>query len=130
LPARSSAPAPLTSRPFRRLQIVTILIACAAAFVPQAALSIGGPARKSLAPLAIGPRQETAVIALGGRISVLGGFDRHNRVVDTWQTLPPMLTPRHGTAGAAVGDKVYVPGGATREGFGATAINESFDPSS
>src|SRR5262245_59496532 len=73
-PARSSAPVPLTSRPRRRLQILALLIACATAFVLQVATSIGAPGWKSLAPLAAGPRQETAVVALGGRIYVLGGF--------------------------------------------------------
>jgi len=47
---------------------------------------------------------------------------------DTWETLEPMLTPRHGTGGAAVENVLYVPGGATQQGFGAVATNESFGP--
>ena len=37
-----------------------------------------------------------------------------------------MRTGRHGIGAAVVGNRLYVPGGATHEGFGAVAVNESF----
>ena len=49
---------------------------------------------------------------------------------DEWTPLPPMQTGRHGIYAAALGNVVYLPGGATRAGLGATAVNEAyvFDP--
>jgi len=47
---------------------------------------------------------------------------------DSWQSLEPMLTPRHGTGGASLGGIFYVPGGATRQGYGAVDTNESYTP--
>ena len=38
----------------------------------------------------------------------------------------PMRTARHGIGAAVVGALLVVPGGATREGFGAVDVNESF----
>ena len=43
-----------------------------------------------------------------------------------WRSETSMRTGRHGIGAAAVGNRVYVPGGATHEGFGAVAVNESF----
>jgi len=37
-----------------------------------------------------------------------------------------MHTPRHGIGAATIDNRVFVPGGATRQGFGAVAVNESF----
>jgi len=45
---------------------------------------------------------------------------------DEWTTLSDMRTPRHGTGGAGYSGRLYVPGGATRQGFGATAVNEAY----
>jgi N-acetylneuraminic acid mutarotase len=77
--------------------------------------------------------------AIDGRIHIVGGegnraaangiFDQHEAydvAADTWTTLEPMRTPRHGTGAAAIDGVLYVPGGATREGFGAVATNEAF----
>jgi N-acetylneuraminic acid mutarotase len=47
---------------------------------------------------------------------------------NTWTALPSMATPRHGM-GAAVADGVfYVPGGATKEAFGAVDTHELLRP--
>jgi N-acetylneuraminic acid mutarotase len=136
-PARSSAPAPPTSRPRRRLQILSLLVACTAAFVLQVAASIGAPAWKSLAPLAAGPRQETAVVALGGRIYVLGGFDRQNRVVDIveaydptrdrWEARKPLPMPLHHANAAVVSNKLYVVGALTGMDFRAVGVAYEYD---
>jgi N-acetylneuraminic acid mutarotase len=45
---------------------------------------------------------------------------------DTWQSLAPMPTPRHGVGAVAVGDRIFIPGGATVQGFGATAAHEVY----
>lgn len=47
---------------------------------------------------------------------------------DRWDALPPMPTPRHGMGGAVSGGVFYVPGGATREGFGAVDTHEILRP--
>ncbi len=78
---------------------------------------------------------------LGGRFYVMGGegnaavasgvFDRvesYDPRSDTWAVHAPMRTPRHGTGAAAVGARIFVPGGAARQGFGATDIHEAFTP--
>jgi len=49
-----------------------------------------------------GPRQETAVVALGDEVYLIGGF------------------------AAGVGDRLYVPGGADQQAFGAVDTNEVF----
>jgi N-acetylneuraminic acid mutarotase len=58
------------------------------------------------------------------------GVFPHNQVYDarsdSWATLAPMPTPRHGIGAAAIGDRIFVPGGATVQGFGATAAHEVY----
>lgn len=88
------------------------------------------------------PRAGSAAGVVAGRIIVVGGegnarrpdgvfveAEAYDPAADVWRPLPPMLTPRHGTGAAALGPKLYVPGGATRQGFGAVATNEALDPS-
>lgn len=41
-----------------------------------------------------------------------------------WSTLPEMKTPRHGTGGAVWNGVLYVPGGATKQAFGAVDTHE------
>lgn len=86
-------------------------------------------------------RAGTAAAAIGKRIFVAGGEgnpnvstgvfpdnEAYDPAKDSWERLKPMLTPRHGTGGAALNDLFYVPGGATRQGFGAVDTNEAFRP--
>src|SRR5690349_23633942 len=52
------------------------------------------PTRRSsdlAAPLAAGPRQETAVVAVAGEIYVIGGFDEQSRVVADVEAFDPAL---------------------------------------
>lgn len=85
------------------------------------------------------PRAGTAGAVLADRILVAGGEgnpedpkgifaenEGYDPAGDTWTTLAPMLTPRHGTGGASIEGVFFVPGGATRQGFGAVATNESY----
>ncbi len=87
------------------------------------------------------PRAGTAGALVGNRILVAGGegnpndpsgvfpeTEAYDPAQDAWQKLEPMLTPRHGTGGAVLKGVFYVPGGATLEGFGPVATNESFGP--
>src|SRR5262245_61562157 len=137
-PARSCAPAPRTSRSHRPLRILTVLFGCAAALALHVAASTGAPAWRSLAPLAAGPRQETAVVALGDRIYVLGGFDRQNRVVDIveaydpvrdrWEARKPLPMPLHHANSAVVGGRLYVVGALTGMDFRAVGATYHYDP--
>jgi N-acetylneuraminic acid mutarotase len=69
---------------------------------------------------------------LDGKIAVVGGegndddpsgvfpqTELYDPATDEWTALPDMPTPRHGMGAAAVDGALYVPGGATRETFGA-----------
>jgi hypothetical protein len=52
--------------------------------------------------------------------------EAYDPVTNTWRSLQPMMTPRHGINAAVIENHIYLPGGATRQGFGAVAINEVF----
>ncbi len=52
----------------------------------------------------------------------------YDPATDGWDALEAMITPRHGTGGAALNGVFYVPGGATREGFGAVDNHEAYSP--
>ncbi|MEW5854417.1 MAG: kelch repeat-containing protein [Myxococcota bacterium] len=90
------------------------------------------------ADMANGPRQETAVAALGGEIYVVGGFDEANAVVadveaydpatDTWRTIAPLPEPLHHCNAAAVDGRLYVVGCLGGGNFGATGITLEYDP--
>ena len=84
-------------------------------------------------------RGGVAAAELLGRLVVLGGegnaadpagvfhqTESYLPSADAWQSHTPMQTARHGIGAAAVGSSLFVPGGATRAGFGAVAVNESF----
>jgi N-acetylneuraminic acid mutarotase len=98
--------------------------------------STGSWSRRADIPTA---RGGVAAGALSGRLVVLGGegnsddpagifhqVESYDPSSDSWRADPPMKTGRHGIGAAVVGDRLYVPGGATREGFGAVTTNESF----
>lgn len=87
------------------------------------------------------PRGGCMGAAVNGVIHVVGGegnravtsgvFDQHESydpATDTWTTRERMRTPRHGSGAIGFNGLLYVPGGATAEGFGAVATNESFTP--
>lgn len=72
-----------------------------------------------LAPLAGGPRQETAVAVLGGKIYLLGGFtlgglsaavEVYDPATDTWTDAAPLPATMHHVNAAVVGDTLYVLG--------------------
>lgn len=75
---------------------------------------------RTLAPLAAGPRQETAVVALDGEIYVIGGFDASRRIVptveaydperDRWRPVADLPEPLHHANAAVAGGKIYVVG--------------------
>jgi N-acetylneuraminic acid mutarotase len=73
-----------------------------------------------------------------GRIVVIGGegngsapsgvfpqAEIYTLASDRWDSLPDMPTPRHGMGGAAWDGVMYVPGGATKQGFGAVDDHEA-----
>jgi N-acetylneuraminic acid mutarotase len=73
-----------------------------------------------LTPLADGPRQETAVVALRGEVVVMGGFNGLGAVVpvveaydpvdDRWRRLADLPTPVHHANAAVVDGKIVVAG--------------------
>lgn len=86
-------------------------------------------------------RGGTACGVFDDRIIVVGGegnpatpsrvfseVEQYTVSTDTWTTLEPMTTPRHGMGAAVLGGAFYVPGGATKEGFGAVDTHEVFRP--
>ncbi len=86
-------------------------------------------------------RGGTACGVVDGRLIVLGGegnpatatrvfaeVEAYTPATHAWATLPPMPTPRHGLGAAVWAGRLYVPGGATRDGFGAVADHEILTP--
>lgn len=86
-------------------------------------------------------RGGTACGVIDDRLIVVGGegnptaasgvypqVEAYAASTNTWSTLAPMPTPRHGMGAAAIDGKVHVPGGATRQGFGAVATYEVLTP--
>jgi N-acetylneuraminic acid mutarotase len=112
---------------------ITGLISRVAAFDP----AMGSWSER--APM-ITPRGGAAAAVVRDRIVVAGGegnpavssgvFAQVEVFIpasNTWLSLPNMRTPRHGTGGASIGNTFYVPGGASRQAFGAAAEVESID---
>lgn len=86
-------------------------------------------------------RGGTACGVLGDRIIVVGGegnpdaplgvfaeVEGYDAVLDRWDPLRPMVTPRHGMGAAAWDGALYVPGGASRQTFGAVDTHEILRP--
>jgi N-acetylneuraminic acid mutarotase len=87
------------------------------------------------------PRGGTACGVIDGRLVVVGGegnpavpsgvfpqAEAFTAATNSWESLAPMAVPRHGMGAAASGERLYVPGGATRETFGAVDVHEVFTP--
>lgn len=82
--------------------------------------AVGLGAWLPLAPLGAGPRQETAVVALGGEIYVVGGFDAagtfgpvveaYDPHLDRWRRVADVPVRLHHANAAAVGGRLYVLG--------------------
>jgi N-acetylneuraminic acid mutarotase len=94
----------------------------------------------SLPPLAGGPRQETGVAALDGKIYVVGGFNLAGVIVPivesydpasrTWSTVAPVPRAMHHANTAAVGGKLYVVGALVDATFRAIGDVYAYDPAS
>jgi len=87
------------------------------------------------------PRSHFGIAAAGDKIYVIGGISASGVPLATveaytlpasgsdqgsWQTLPPMPTPRTGLAAVAVGGKIYAVGGSNYDGYLRTV--EEYDP--
>jgi N-acetylneuraminic acid mutarotase len=98
----------------------------------------GASGWETLASLPAGPRQETAVVAQGGKVYVLGGFDEKGEVVtdviaydpdaDAWATATPLPKSLHHINAAVVGETIYVAGALQGINFAATGAVYAFDP--
>ncbi len=110
-----------------------VLILTMAIQSPVATISAADGAWISLAPMP-DPRQEVGVAELNGKIYVVGGLPRTNRVqqydpaTSSWKSVAPL--PIDGgvdhTAAASVGGKLYVMGGNTSSG--PTSALFEYDP--
>jgi hypothetical protein len=93
---------------------------------PIAPLGEGGT-WTTAAPLGEGPRQETAVLAHGGEVLVLGGFvaglgttgalEAYDPVRDAWRSLAPLPIAAHHVNAALHDDALYAIGSLTGTGF-------------
>jgi N-acetylneuraminic acid mutarotase len=111
---------------------------------PDRAIDSGAPDGPGgwtvLPPLAGGPRQETGVAALDGKIYVVGGFNGAGVVVSTveaydpalrmWSTVAPFPRVLHHANTAAVGGKLYVVGMLADGAFRAIGDVYVYDPAS
>lgn len=98
----------------------------------QAAPWASGPA------LPLGATQETAVVGLGGKVYVLGGFNGGLGVIDAvqifdvasceWSVGPALPAPAHHINAAVVGDTIYVAGALSGDSFTATGDTWSWAP--
>ena len=125
------------SAPIPALALATVLIACGSnATAPDAPTDAAAPSCTPGTPwasaptLARGPTQETAVVAVGTDVYVLGGFDEDAadldavQVFDTaacaWRVGPPLPVALHHANAAVIDGTIYVAG--ALQGLGFTAI--------
>ena len=57
---------------------------------------------------------------------IFSEVEAYEPATDSWTRLPPMQTGRHGIYAAVIGNVIYLPGGATQQGFGATAVHDAY----
>jgi N-acetylneuraminic acid mutarotase len=84
------------------------------------------------------PQQEVAVVALGGKVYVIGGFDASSQptaavnVYDptskTWAAAAPLPRPLHHVNAAVVGERIYVVGALESVAFTAVGTTLAYDP--
>ena len=96
-----------------------------------------GPGWTAAPPVLGGPVQETAAVALDGKIYVIGGFDATPAIVDkvrvfdtatcAWSEGPPLPRPVHHANAAVLAGTIYVLG-AMVEGFTAIGDVWAFTP--
>jgi N-acetylneuraminic acid mutarotase len=115
-------------------------LTCAACGGDPAAPAVEGPAAgwATLAPLAGGPRQETAVVTFEERVAVLGGFNGTGQVVtdvelydpaaDAWTAGTPLPESMHHANIVVAGGRLYVLGALRGIAFQATGAAYAFDP--
>ncbi|HYR56892.1 MAG TPA: hypothetical protein VEM39_12260 [Myxococcaceae bacterium] len=98
----------------------------------------GFPGWRKLAALGMGPRQETAVAAHGGRIYVLGGFtatlaivnrvEAYDPAADEWVETPSLPIAMHHANAGVVDGRIYVVGALIGAGFAAIGDAYVYDP--
>jgi N-acetylneuraminic acid mutarotase len=130
--------------PARGLAILLLLSACSASSPQENRTvdnrSVDGGLRgwRSLAPLGGGPRQENGVVALNGRVYVVGGFtaegsivgtvEAYERATDTWMPVRTLPRPLHHPNVAAVGNRIYVLGALVENSFREIGDVYLYDP--
>ncbi len=84
------------------------------------------------------PIQETAVVALRGRVWVIGGLTKegtssrtvhvYDPAADAWATTAPLPVALHHANAAVVGDRLFVVGSLMGAGFAADGSTFAYDP--
>ncbi|TNE46792.1 MAG: kelch repeat-containing protein [Deltaproteobacteria bacterium] len=88
------------------------------------------------------PRGGVAYTVHKGKLYVFGGegnpaqgssgvfhqAEVYDPAKNEWTSLEPMAVPVHGTGAASLGDVIYIPGGATKQAFGAVNAHAIFLP--
>lgn len=88
------------------------------------------------------PRGGVAYAVHKGKLYVFGGegnpaqgtqgvyreAEVYDPTTNKWTSLEPMKVPVHGTGAASLGDFIYIPGGATKQAFGAVDAHAVFVP--
>jgi N-acetylneuraminic acid mutarotase len=84
------------------------------------------------------PRQETAVVELGGEIYLIGGYDEQQRIVpaveafnpatNTWRAVAALPIAIHHVNAAVTGDRIYIAGHLGPDGFNAGGAVFEYDP--
>src|SRR5262245_56185373 len=86
---------------------------------------VAAPGWRALSPLPAGPRQETAVVAVGNRLYVIGGLagavsdlvEVYDTAEEAWTTGPSLPMPVHHANAAVVGTRIVLAGGLSGSTF-------------
>ncbi|MBS2017300.1 MAG: kelch repeat-containing protein [Deltaproteobacteria bacterium] len=92
---------------------------------------------RPLPPLPV-PQQENAVVALAGKVYVIGGFGPSSQATTAvavfdpragaWSAAAPLPEAIHHVNAAVVGDRIFVVGGLAAGSFGAIGTTLAYDP--
>ncbi|MEM4284536.1 MAG: kelch repeat-containing protein [Candidatus Caldarchaeum sp.] len=95
---------------------------------------------QTLAPMPTGRSGIAAAVVRGcfyvfggeGNTQSVTGVYAQNEVYDprtnSWESQPPMPTPRHGIAAAVWNERIHIPGGGTMQGFSISSVHEVYHP--
>ncbi len=101
-------------------------------YTPGGAWVTRAPMPTARGGTACGVIADRHIVVLGGegnpgaQTGVFSEVEVYDAAMDRWTAAEPMVTPRHGMGAAVWNDALHVPGGATRQAFGAVDTHEVF----